>query len=52
MPALHVEIDGYRLGSWVNEQRNNRNNGKVAADRAARLEQSPDGYGMHAQTLV
>ena len=33
--------DGYRLGAWINMQRNNHSNGTIDADRRSRLQQLP-----------
>ncbi len=41
VPVEHSE-DGYRLGQWVNGQRNSYRAGKLAADRIARLESLSD----------
>ena len=37
--ARPYTVDGYRLGSWVDTQRNSRANGTLDADRQHRLEQ-------------
>lgn len=37
VPAAHIE-DGWPLGAWVVEQRQNRRRGTLAPDRAAELE--------------
>ncbi len=34
-------VDGYRLGAWVNGQRNKYSNGTLAADRKSRLQNLP-----------
>jgi superfamily II DNA or RNA helicase len=34
-------VDGFRLGAWINSQRNNRSNGTLESDRERRLQQLP-----------
>ena len=41
VPVEHSE-DGYRLGSWVNSQRNSYRSGKLVGDRIARLQSLRD----------
>ena len=40
-PRWTVTDDGYRLGPWINTQRNNHANGTLDADRERRLEELP-----------
>ena len=39
IPSQYQDVDGYRLGSWVSNQRYKYSIGRLAADRIARLEQ-------------
>ena len=36
-PQSYADEDGFRLGSWVNKQRQNHAKGALSADRAMRL---------------
>lgn len=38
IPKGHVTKDGYRLGGWMNDNRNHRREGRLAPDRVARLD--------------
>jgi hypothetical protein len=38
VPVIHETEDGFRLGSWVNNQRRAYNRGKLSTDRIERLE--------------
>jgi len=50
VPVLHVE-EGSRLGRWINVQRNAYGSGRMAPERAARLEALP-GWVWHARKRV
>jgi superfamily II DNA or RNA helicase len=39
--AKHVTLDGYKLGMWVNGQRNAKLNGQLSEERVSRLESLP-----------
>jgi superfamily II DNA or RNA helicase len=50
-PAAFIDADGFRLGSWVVEQRVKHGNGTLGGDRDARLEALP-GWTWNARDMA